>query len=124
MDVVANPPPPYTAGQKSAAGLTSSGTIKKAPPPPPPMKRGASNVPPAEYCTALFDFAAQVSSRLPVEVYSEADRTDCIQAEGDLSFSVGDRIQIIERSESQDDWWTGRVHGQTGSFPGSYTQLD
>jgi hypothetical protein len=47
-----------------------------------------------------------------------------IKAEGDLSFSVGDRIQIIERSESQDDWWTGKVHGLTGSFPGSYTQLE
>ena len=97
-------PPPYTTGEKSGAGLTSAGSIKKAPPPPPPMKRAASNVPPAEDCVALFDFAAQ--------------------AEGDLSFSVGDRIQIIERSESQDDWWTGKVHGQTGSFPGSYTQLE
>lgn len=54
-------PPPYTTGEKSGAGLSSAGSIKKAPPPPPPMKRAASNVPPAEHCVALFDFAAQVS---------------------------------------------------------------
>lgn len=97
-------PPPYTAGEKSGLASSASGTIKKAPPPPPPMKRGASNIPPAQYCTALFDFAAQ--------------------ADGDLSFKVGDRIQIIERSENQDDWWTGKLNGVTGVFPGSYTQLE
>lgn len=102
MAVATPPPPPYTTGEKP--GLAHNGSFKKAPPPPPPMKRGVSNVPPAQYCVALFDFAAQ--------------------ADGDLSFSVGDRIQIIERSDSQDDWWTGKVHGLTGSFPGSYTQLE
>lgn len=47
----------------------------------------------------------------------------CFQAEGDLGFKQGDRIEIIERSETQDDWWTGRLNGVTGVFPGSYTQL-
>jgi len=121
-------PPPYSSG--GAAGLTSSGSIKKAPPPPPPMKRGvsAANV---QYCVALFDFAAQVSDERSHCLRSAEPGTHAcrfalcvIQAEGDLSFSVGDRIQIIERSDSQDDWWTGKVNGLTGSFPGSYTQLE
>lgn len=40
------------------------------------------------------------------------------QADGDLSFSAGDRIEIVERSASSEDWWTGRVDGRQGVFPG------
>lgn len=97
-------PPPYTNDGASPAAVASASSLgKKAPPPPPPMKK-SSSVPAPQYCVALYDFAAQ--------------------AEGDLSFNVGDRIQIIERSDSQDDWWTGKVNGVSGSFPGSYTQLE
>lgn len=41
-----------------------------------------------------------------------------------LSFAAGDRIELIERSENADDWWTGRIDGRTGVFPGTYTQVD
>jgi len=47
---------------------------------------------------ALYDFAAQ--------------------AQGDLSFNAGDRIELVERSASAEDWWTGRLNGQQGVFPG------
>jgi hypothetical protein len=47
-----------------------------------------------------------------------------IKAAGDLSFSAGDRIEIIERTESSEDWWTGKVNGKQGIFPGNYTQTD
>jgi len=30
----------------------------------------------------------------------------------------------VERTENADDWWTGRVNGVTGVFPGTYTQVD
>ncbi|KAJ9127213.1 hypothetical protein QFC24_001451 [Naganishia onofrii] len=94
-------PPPYTAG---GTGLASTaGSIKKAPPPPPPMKRAASAAPQPEICVALYDFAPQ--------------------AEGDLGFKTGDLIEVIERSDIKDDWWTGRLNGVTGIFPGSYTEL-
>jgi len=90
-------PPPYTTS------TSSSNITKKAPPPPPPLKPKPSfnNT---KYCTALFDFEAQ--------------------AEGDLSFNAGDRIEIIEQTDSADDWWTGRLDGRTGIFPGTYTQVD
>lgn len=94
-------PPPYTA---PAAGVATTGTVgKKAPPPPPPMKPKASynNV---KYATAIFDYEAQ--------------------AEGDLSFRAGDRIEIVEQTESAEDWWTGRLNGVTGVFPGNYTQVE
>jgi len=91
------PPPAYdgTYGAESAAG-----GAKRAPPPPPPLKPkpGAS----AKYVTALYDFVAQ--------------------AEGDLDFKVGDRIELVERTASSEDWWTGRVNGRQGVFPGNYVQ--
>lgn len=51
-----------------------------------------------QYVVALYDFEAQ--------------------ADGDLSFKSGDRIEIVERTESAEDWWTGRLNGQQGVFPG------
>lgn len=45
-----------------------------------------------------------------------------IQADGDLSFKVGDRIEIVKKTESQEDWWTGRLNGMEGVFPGNYVQ--
>lgn len=91
-------PPPYTPSA-AAAGVIG----KKAPPPPPPLKPKPSLVQ-KQYCTAIFDYEAQ--------------------AAGDLSFTAGDRIEIVERTDSPDDWWTGRVDGRQGIFPGNYTQVD
>ncbi|KAI9351015.1 hypothetical protein BD770DRAFT_421212 [Pilaira anomala] len=44
------------------------------------------------------------------------------QAEGDLSFKKNDRIEIIEKTADTNDWWTGRINGMTGVFPGNYVQ--
>lgn len=33
---------------------------------------------------------------------------------GDLSFEEGQVIVIIEKTDSQDDWWTGKIGNQTG----------
>lgn len=42
---------------------------------------------------------------------------------GDLPFRKGDVITILKKSESQDDWWTGRVNGREGIFPANYVEL-
>lgn len=42
---------------------------------------------------------------------------------GDLPFRKGDVITIIKKSDSQDDWWTGRVNGKEGIFPANYVEL-
>lgn len=49
-------PPPYSAASSTAAAGVAG---KKAPPPPPPLKPkpGAA----VQYCTAIFDYEAQVS---------------------------------------------------------------
>ncbi|KAH8992078.1 BAR-domain-containing protein [Lactarius akahatsu] len=92
-------PPPYTASASASAAAAAIAAAKRAPPPPPPLK---PKLTPVNYVVALYDFAAQ--------------------AEGDLDFKVGDRIEVVERSESTEDWWTGRLDGRTGVFPGNYVQ--
>lgn len=85
-------PPPYTASSSVNVAAT-----KRAPPPIP-----AAKPKPKEYVVALYDFVAQ--------------------ADGDLSFSVGDRIEIVKRTPNAEDWWTGRLNGAEGVFPGNYVQ--
>ncbi|PWN42356.1 BAR-domain-containing protein [Ceraceosorus guamensis] len=92
-------PPAYTAGASSA---TSSAAAGKRAPPPPPTKPKPGAAPGVTYVTALYDYTAQ--------------------ADGDLSFSTGDRIEVVERTASTEDWWTGKVHGVQGVFPGNYVR--
>jgi len=86
----------------STASIASSITGKKKPPPPPPAKRIPSSQT-FTYCTALYDFAGP--------------------GETDLSFSEGDQIRIVKKSESTDDWWLGELKGVSGSFPANYVRL-
>jgi len=102
-------PPPYSPGGHAAGAGAGFGAVaaaaaaaKKAPPPPPPLKPKPKLEPPKEYVVALYDFAPQ--------------------ADGDLGFSAGDRIEIVERTASAEDWWTGSLNGQQGVFPGNYVQ--
>jgi len=52
---------------------------------------------------ALFDFVAQES--------------------GDLSFNKGDVIIVMKKTNSLDDWWTGKVNGKQGIFPANFTEV-
>jgi amphiphysin len=82
--------PGYPSSPNPAAG-------KKKPPPPPPKKIGSFQ---SEYVTAMYDF----DSLTP----------------GDLNFREGDRIRVIKKTESSQDWWEGEVHNKQGSFPANY----
>ncbi|KAF8499111.1 BAR-domain-containing protein [Russula emetica] len=93
------PPPPYSTASSIASSAASVAATKRAPPPPPPLKPKPA---PVNYVVALYDFSAQ--------------------ADGDLDFKVGDRIEVVERTDSAEDWWTGRLDGRTGVFPGNYVQ--
>lgn len=43
------------------------------------------------------------------------------QQPGDLSFSPGDRITVITKTENQYDWWEGQTaDGRTGIFPANF----
>ncbi|KAF2686763.1 reduced viability upon starvation protein [Lentithecium fluviatile CBS 122367] len=108
------PPPPYTPTAPAGNSLspptsaTSWGSVAKskgaAPPPPKPKPSRLSGAPAAETVTALYDYEAQ--------------------AEGDLSFTTGDVIEIITRTQNDNEWWTGRCRGKSGQFPGNYVRLN
>eukprot|EP00007_Cunea_sp_BSH-02190019_P007543 CAMPEP_0174234418 /NCGR_PEP_ID=MMETSP0417-20130205/4176_1 /TAXON_ID=242541 /ORGANISM="Mayorella sp, Strain BSH-02190019" /LENGTH=1098 /DNA_ID=CAMNT_0015312779 /DNA_START=26 /DNA_END=3322 /DNA_ORIENTATION=+ len=40
------------------------------------------------------------------------------QEEGELGFSAGDIVNVVQQDES--GWWTGQVHGVIGVFPSNY----
>ncbi|KAF3932057.1 Myosin-Ie [Dactylellina cionopaga] len=97
------PPPPYssaTATGETSLGMSAIAKAKAKPPPPKPKPKAfaAAAAPAVETVTALYDYEAQ--------------------AEGDLSFSANDVIEIIQRTANDNEWWTGKVHGKTGQFPG------
>ncbi|KAI0506191.1 hypothetical protein F5B22DRAFT_625102 [Xylaria bambusicola] len=91
-----------TITSTSSVNTTASGasliTGKKKPPPPPP-KRIASKQH-EEFVVAQYAFDGQGS--------------------GDLSFRQGDRIKIVKKTNTLDDWWVGELGGVEGSFPANY----
>lgn len=93
----------YFAGSKPSAtfATNTAAAAKKKPPPPVPAKRIPSAQ--SQVVIALYDFDGQ--------------------NDGDLSFREGDRIVVIRKTESTDDWWEGSVNGRKGSFPANYVQL-
>ncbi|KAH7149608.1 BAR domain-containing protein [Dactylonectria estremocensis] len=101
-----SPPPPYSAATGGKANLAAAIAAKKSKPPPPKPKPKPTRLaiaPAAETVTALYDYAAQ--------------------AEGDLSFRAGDVIEILQRTQNDNEWWTGKLQGREGQFPGNYVQL-
>lgn len=107
-DSTEHPPPPYSpsgaAGtslvgraNSTSSSLAAAAKSKPAPPPPRPKPShlGGHNV---ETVTALYDYEAQ--------------------AHGDLSFSAGDVIEVITRTNNENEWWSGRIQGREGQFPG------
>ncbi|KAK5115281.1 hypothetical protein LTR62_001481 [Meristemomyces frigidus] len=116
-----SPPPPYASDSSAAGALTipgqsdmnrssstgsnwTSAAKSKGAPPPPKPKPGALRGHAAETVTALYDYEAQ--------------------AEGDLSFSAGDVIDVVTRTENENEWWVGRIGVRQGQFPGNYVQLN
>ncbi|KAG6891084.1 hypothetical protein C0995_014174 [Termitomyces sp. Mi166 len=42
---------------------------------------------------------------------------------GDLSFTKGDVITILKKSDSSDDWWTGKCGNRQGLFPANRVEV-
>lgn len=89
---------PSDSSTISSSALTSASGKKK--PPPPPPKRMASNTP--IFVIAIYGFQGQEA--------------------GDLSFREGDRIKVIKKTDSTDDWWDGELRGHKGRFPANYCE--
>ena len=76
---------------KNSASLATMGGMSAALPNASELKK---------YVIALYDFDAQ--------------------ADGDLTFRRDDKIEVVEKTENQNDWWIGKINGITGQFPGNY----
>lgn len=104
------PPPAYSANlgatdlaraNSTATAWTTAAKAKGAAPPPPKPKSAKFAAPSTvERVTALYDYEAQ--------------------AEGDLSFSAGETIEIVSRTPDVNAWWQGRIGTRTGQFPGKW----
>ena len=81
--------------------MASAAAGKKPPPPPAPKPSALSK---KEHTVALYDYTAQ--------------------AEGDLTFKTGDRIEVVKKGEDGNEWWVGKLNGVEGQFPANYTQLE
>lgn len=92
----AGPVRDYFQGQDSQSVMAA----KKKAPPPPPKRIQSSN---EQWVTALYTFAGQESN--------------------DLAFQEGDRIRVLKRTDSTDDWWDGELRGVRGRFPANYVEL-
>ncbi|KAI5463970.1 SH3 domain-containing protein [Mariannaea sp. PMI_226] len=85
-------------GQYSAS-FSQAAIAKKKPPPPPVPKIK----PQCQFVEALYDFQGE--------------------GVGDLSFRAGDRIRIIQKTDTDQDWWQGELGGCQGHFPANYCRL-
>ncbi|XP_068136474.1 SH3 domain-containing YSC84-like protein 1 [Hyperolius riggenbachi] len=43
---------------------------------------------------------------------------------GDLTFQAGDKITVVTKTDSQHDWWEGRLRGELGIFPANYVMIN
>lgn len=85
---------------QSARNMSSAIAAKKKAPPPPPKRIQSSN---EQWVTALYTFTGQESD--------------------DLAFEEGDRIKVVKKTDSTDDWWDGELRGVRGRFPANYVEL-
>ncbi|KAJ5113862.1 hypothetical protein N7456_002396 [Penicillium angulare] len=83
--------------------LASLAAQKKRPPPPPPAKPAKPPRPTTTFVTAMYDFGGQ--------------------GPDDLSFREGDRIKLVKKTGSTDDWWEGELGGVQGYFPANYVEM-
>ncbi|KAI1755821.1 hypothetical protein F4782DRAFT_527176 [Xylaria castorea] len=104
-DYFNNRPPSTASTTASTTSLNTSASgspatfAKKKPPPPPPLKRISSRQL-EEFVVAQYAFSGQGA--------------------GDLSFREGDRIKIVKKTNTLDDWWVGEIGGVKGNFPANY----
>ncbi|KAI8391732.1 uncharacterized protein BYT42DRAFT_543236 [Radiomyces spectabilis] len=45
------------------------------------------------------------------------------EQDGDLPFGKGDIITILKKTDTQQDWWTGRIGVREGMFPANFVEL-
>ncbi|KAI0548464.1 hypothetical protein F4679DRAFT_550532 [Xylaria curta] len=103
-DYFGNRPPSTTSTTASTTSINTSASGssvafgKKKPPPPPPKRIPSRQL--EEFVVAQYAYSGQGT--------------------GDLSFREGDKIKIVKKTDTLDDWWVGELGGVKGNFPANY----
>ena len=93
-------------GGHSTPTKPRSNSVKR----PPPDKR--------VYKHRLAKEADWESLPLAMALYNFRGEMKC-----DLEFRKGQVIKIITRTDTQNDWWEGRIDDRVGIFPANYVKL-
>jgi amphiphysin len=109
-----NTPPPYSAtfDQKPAAAY-----YPRTPNPWADQQPSGGATPPSRYGTPSSP------ANGGNEYFAQQARRFEGQNEGDLVFREGDRIKVVKKTDSLDDWWDGELRGVVGCFPANYVQM-
>ncbi|KAK6359916.1 hypothetical protein TWF696_001043 [Orbilia brochopaga] len=96
------------SASSGALAAAAAAAAKKKPPPPVPKAKPQLPKPRDTYMLALYDFEPQ--------------------NEGDLALKEGDRVRVVQKSNSTEDWWEGEVVSnglvRRGFFPANYCQME
>ncbi|KAK4133484.1 hypothetical protein BT67DRAFT_52060 [Trichocladium antarcticum] len=95
-----SPSPSLLTSASASATASRLAAAKKKPPPPPPPPKRLPSTQPEEWVVAQYTFVGQGA--------------------GDLSFQDGDRIRVVKRTGTDQDWWAGELRGVRGNFPANY----
>uniref|UniRef100_A0A674NLV7 SH3 domain-containing YSC84-like protein 1 n=1 Tax=Takifugu rubripes TaxID=31033 RepID=A0A674NLV7_TAKRU len=108
----------YTADWTSKNMRPKSSGPPSRPPAPPQQRASASYKPPAANGDS-DDRPAVCGATGQLVVTATHPFTG--QQPGDLSFAPGDRITVITRTDTQNDWWEGQLaDGRVGIFPANF----
>ncbi|KAK5814931.1 hypothetical protein F5H01DRAFT_206141 [Linnemannia elongata] len=82
---------------------------------------------PATQNQNIANIANSTGPRIPPRIGAKPDVVTALfdyngEQPTDLSFKKGDVITVVKKTDSRNDWWTGKCHGKEGSFPANYTQ--
>lgn len=83
-----------------------------------PNRSGAAPSRPLALSKPNFGGAPKTNANQAIALYSFKG-----EQSGDLPFKKGDVIDILKKTDTVDDWWTGRANGVTGIFPANYVEL-
>lgn len=94
-------------GPKPSSVAERGSNQKKSAPGPRPVpkskRRGTPLSPAKDEAISLYSFDAQES--------------------GDLGFDKGETITILDKSDDDDEWWTGKIGSRRGVFPSNYVEM-
>ncbi|KAI9478223.1 MAG: hypothetical protein EXX96DRAFT_595641 [Benjaminiella poitrasii] len=79
--------------------------------------------PPKQITHSSLNQSLVLATNSPEELRARALFNFAGEQDGDLAFHKGDIIMIVKKSDTQNDWWTGRMGSRQGIFPANFVEL-